>query len=48
MNTKSEATIIFLAAMFVLISAMLSPWVSASLALVFLIGFAIYKQTRKV
>ena len=47
MNTKSEATLIFLAAMFVLISAMLSPWVSAALAVFFLIGFAIYKYTRK-
>ena len=47
MNTKSEATLIFLAAMFVLISAMLAPWVSATLAVVFLIGFGIYKFTRK-
>ena len=47
MNTKTEATLIFLAAMFVLISAMLAPWVSAALAVVFLIGFAIYKFTRK-
>jgi len=47
MNTKTEATLIFLAAIFVLISAMLAPWVSAALAVVFLIGFAIYKYTRK-
>ncbi len=47
MNTKSEAAVIFLAAMVVLISAMLAPWVSAAFAMVFLTVFAIYKLTRK-
>jgi hypothetical protein len=42
-NNKTEGTISILAALFVLFSAMLDPRVSVVLAVVFLIGLAIYK-----
>ncbi|MGE5223891.1 MAG: hypothetical protein ACM3PY_15745 [Omnitrophica WOR_2 bacterium] len=47
MNTKSEAVLSFLAALFVLFSAMFDPRVSVALAVVFLAGLSIYKITRR-
>ncbi len=47
MNPKSEVVLSFLAALFVLFSALLDPRVSVALAVVFLIGLSIYKMTRR-
>lgn len=46
MNEKTEATISILAALFVLISAMFDPKVSAGLAIAFLVILAGYKFTH--
>ena len=43
MNEKTEATISIIAALFVLISAMLDPKISAGLAIAFLVMSAGYK-----
>lgn len=43
MNFKAEATLDMLAAFFVLLSAMLDPRISVSLAVILLIALAIYK-----
>lgn len=48
MNNKSEGMINFLAAFFVLMSAMVDPRISAGIAIVFLVGSAIFKLVRKV
>ena len=47
MNAKTEGGIAVLAALFVMISAMISPLVSAGLAVLFLLGLGGYKLLRK-
>jgi hypothetical protein len=43
MNAKTEAVISIVAALFVLLSAMFDPRISAGLAIIFLVAFAVYK-----
>ena len=43
MNTKTEGTIMILAAMLVLFSAMLDPRVSVAISMVALVGLGIYR-----
>jgi hypothetical protein len=43
MNDKTEAALDITAAIFVLFVAMLDPWVSAGLAIMFLIALSVYK-----
>jgi hypothetical protein len=47
MNARMEGTLAVVAALFVLVSAMISPPVSAGLAVVFLLGLAGYKILKK-
>jgi hypothetical protein len=47
MSNKNEGSLAIIAAMLVLFSAMLDPRVSAGLAVVLLICFAVYKLMRK-
>lgn len=47
MNNKTEGTINILAALFVLFSAMLDPYVSIVIAVVALVSLAIYKFAKK-
>jgi hypothetical protein len=47
MNTKAEAIVSFTMALFVLISAMFDPRISAGLAVVFLVALAICKLTHR-
>ncbi len=42
-NQKQESTASIIAALFVLFTAMIDPRISAALAVIFLIAFAIYK-----
>lgn len=46
MNDRTEASISVVAALFVLLSAMFDPRVSAGIAIVFLLVLAVYKFTR--
>ena len=46
MNDKTEAALSIAAAIFVLFAAMLDPWLSAGLAIVFLVALSVYKFTR--
>ena len=46
MNAKTEAVLDIAAAIFVLFVAMLDPWVSAGLAIMFLIALSVYKFVR--
>lgn len=43
MNTKTEGTIMILAALLVLFSAMLDPRVSVAISIVALVGLGIYR-----
>ncbi|HEX2989306.1 MAG TPA: hypothetical protein VHO49_01450 [Anaerolineales bacterium] len=43
MNTKTEGTIMILAALLVLFSAMLDPRVSVAISMVALVGLGIYR-----
>jgi len=43
MNDKAEAALDIVVAIFVLFVAMLDPWASAGLAIMFLIGLSAYK-----
>ena len=43
MNDRTEAALDIAAAIFVLFVAMLDPWVSAGLAILFLIALSVYK-----
>lgn len=47
MNERYEGTLSILAALLVLFSAMLDPRISAALAIILLIAFALYKFTYK-
>ncbi|NLV31961.1 MAG: hypothetical protein GXY47_12500 [Acidobacteria bacterium] len=47
MTNRTDAIISGLAALLVLFTAMLDPRVSVGLAVVFLLGVAVYKFTRK-
>ena len=47
MNEKTEAAISIIAALFVLLSALWDPRVSAGVAVIFLVVLAIYKLVRK-
>ena len=46
MSDKAEAALDIAAAIFVLFVAMLDPWVSAGLAIMFLIALSVYKFVR--
>lgn len=46
MNEKTEASISVVVALFVLISAMFDPRVSAGIAVVFLLALGVYKFTQ--
>ncbi len=46
MNDRTEASISVVVALFVLLSAMFDPRVSAGIAIVFLLALAVYKFTR--
>ncbi len=46
MNDKTEASISIVVALFVLLSAMVDPRISAGIAIVFLLALAVYKFTR--
>jgi hypothetical protein len=46
MNDKTEAALNAAAAIFVLFVAMLDPWISAGLAIVFLVALSVYKFAR--
>jgi hypothetical protein len=46
MNDKTEAALDIAVAMFVLFVAMFDPWVSAGLAILFLVGLSVYKFAR--
>jgi predicted anti-sigma-YlaC factor YlaD len=48
MSEKTEAALAIVAALLVLFSAMLDPRISAGLAVVLLVAFAIFKFVRKV
>lgn len=43
MNDKQESTLSIIAALLVLFTAMIAPPISAALAVILLVGFAIYK-----
>ena len=43
MNDRTDATLDIVVTIFVLFVAMLDPWVSAGLAIMFLIGLSVYK-----
>lgn len=47
MNNKTEGIISSLAALLVLFTTMLNPWISIGLAVLFLFGLGIYHFTRK-
>ncbi len=47
MNSKTEGIIAIIVALFVLFTAMLSPWVSAGLAIVALVALGVYKLIAK-
>jgi hypothetical protein len=47
MSNKTEGLINGLAALLVLFTTMLNPWISIGLAVTFLIGLGIYHFTRK-
>jgi hypothetical protein len=46
MNDKTEAALNAAAAIFVLFVAMLDPWISAGLAIIFLVALSVYKFAR--
>ena len=46
MNDKTEAALSIAAATFVLFVAMLDPWISAGLAILFLVALSVYKVAR--
>jgi len=47
MKNKTEGIISSLAAILVLFTTMLNPWISVSLAVAFLIGLGIVRHSRK-
>lgn len=47
MNTKTEGAIAIIVAIFVLFTAMLSPWVSAGISIVTLVALGVYKLFAK-
>jgi hypothetical protein len=47
MNSRTEGTLAIAAALFVLLSALISPPVAAGLAILFLLGLAAYKILNK-
>ena len=47
MNTKTEGTIMILAALLVLFSAMLDPRLSAAISVLALLGFGILRLVRR-
>ena len=47
MSKKAEGVVSSLAAVLVLFTAMLDPWISVGLAVAFLLGLSIYHLTRK-
>jgi hypothetical protein len=47
MKNKTEGIISSLAAVLVLFTTMLNPWISVSLAVAFLIGLGIVRHSRK-
>ena len=46
MNDRTEATLDIAVAIFVLFVAMLNPWISAGLAILFLVVLSAYKFVR--
>lgn len=46
MNQKQESTLSIIAALFVLLTAMIAPPVSAAMAVILLVAFAIYKYRQ--
>lgn len=46
MNDKTEAALSIAAAIFVMFVALLDPWVSAGLAIMFLVALSVYKFAR--
>jgi hypothetical protein len=47
MDPKTEGTLMILAALLVLFSAMLAPWVSAAISILALLGFGVYRLLHK-
>ncbi len=47
MNTKTEGTIAIVVALFVLLSAMWDPRISAAIAIVALAALGVYRLTQK-
>jgi hypothetical protein len=47
MNNKTEGIISSLAALLVLFTTMLNPWISVALAVIFLAGLGIYHFKQK-
>lgn len=47
MNTKKEGSFAIITALFVLLSAMLSPIISAMVSIFALMGYGIYKLAQK-